>query len=84
MLIKFLEHGKTREDGKNSARAAANYLVDELDHAGNKRAEVNVLRGDENTFTAICDNSLICGNIQVPLLVLHQLTSRPLTKFKMF
>ena len=57
MLIKFLEHGKTREDGKNSARAAANYLVDELDHAGNKRAEVNVLRGDENTFTAICDNS---------------------------
>ncbi|MCF9028537.1 relaxase/mobilization nuclease domain-containing protein [Acinetobacter nectaris] len=52
-----MKHGKTRSDGKNSARGAAAYLLAKCDHLGNERAAVNVLRGDANTFTSICNSS---------------------------
>ena len=51
MHIKFLEHGK------GSAAKASAYLLDELDHMGNVRAGVQILRGDATTFNAICDSS---------------------------
>lgn len=49
MLIKFLKHGK------GHAQLAASYLIDEVDHLNRKRAEVQVLAGDPQTFGAICD-----------------------------
>lgn len=51
MHIKFLEHGK------GSAAKASAYLLDKLDHMGNVRSGVDVLRGDAITFNAICDSS---------------------------
>ena len=51
MHIKFLEHGK------GSAAKASAYVLDKLDHMGNVRAGVQVLRGDATTFNAICDSS---------------------------
>ena len=49
--IKFLDHGK------GSAAHASAYVLDTLDHLGNIRAGVEVLRGDATTFNAICDSS---------------------------
>ena len=49
MHIKFLDHGK------GSAAHASAYVLDELDHLGNVRAGVEVLRGDATTFNAVCD-----------------------------
>ena len=49
--IKFLDHGK------GSASHASAYVLDELDHLGNVRAGVEVLRGDANTFNAACTAS---------------------------
>lgn len=49
--IKFLAHGR------GSAAHASAYLLDELDHLGNVRAGIEVLRGDATTFNAICDSS---------------------------
>ena len=51
MHIKFLDHGK------GSAAKASAYVLDKLDHMGNVRAGVEVLRGDATTFNAICDAS---------------------------
>ena len=51
MHIKFLEHGK------GSPAKASSYVLDKLDHLGNVRAGVEVLRGDATTFNAICDAS---------------------------
>ena len=51
MHIKFLEHGK------GSAAKASAYVLDKLDHLGNVRAGVQVLKGDATTFNAICDSS---------------------------
>lgn len=51
MHIKFLEHGK------GSAAKASAYVLDKLDHIGNVRAGIEVLRGDATTFNAICDSS---------------------------
>ena len=51
MHIKFLEHGK------GSAAKASAYVLDKLDHMGNIRAGVEVLKGDATTFNAICDSS---------------------------
>ncbi|WP_151764870.1 mobilization protein [Acinetobacter soli] len=51
MHIKFLEHGK------GSAAKASAYVLDKLDHIGNVRAGVEVLRGNATTFNAICDSS---------------------------
>ena len=51
MHIKFLNHGK------GSAAHASAYVLDELDHLGNVRAGVEVLRGDATTFNAVCDAS---------------------------
>lgn len=51
MHIKFLDHGK------GSAAKASAYVLDKLDHMGNVRAGVEVLRGDATTFNAICDSS---------------------------
>jgi len=49
--IKFLNHGK------GSAAHASAYVLDKLDHIGNIRAGVEVLRGDATTFNAVCDAS---------------------------
>ena len=49
--IKFLNHGK------GSPAHASAYVLDKLDHLGNVRAGVDVLRGDATTFNAICDSS---------------------------
>ena len=49
--IKFLNHGK------GSAAHASAYVLDKLDHLGNVRAGVEVLRGDATTFNAVCDAS---------------------------
>ena len=49
--IKFLEHGK------GSPSKASSYLLDALDHLGNVRAGIDVLKGDATTFNAICDAS---------------------------
>lgn len=49
MHIKFLDHGK------GSAAHASAYVLDVLDHLGNVRAGVEVLRGDATTFNAVCD-----------------------------
>ena len=51
MHIKFLNHGK------GSAAHASAYVLDKLDHLGNVRAGVEVLRGDATTFNAVCDAS---------------------------
>lgn len=51
MHIKFLDHGK------GSAAHASAYVLNELDHLGNVRAGVEVLRGDANTFNAACTAS---------------------------
>ena len=51
MHIKFLNHGK------GSAAHASAYVLDELDHLGNVRSGVEVLRGDATTFNAVCDAS---------------------------
>lgn len=51
MHIKFLDHGK------GSAAYASAYVLDKLDHLGNVRAGVEVLRGDATTFNAVCDAS---------------------------
>lgn len=51
MHIKFLDHGKG-----DPSKASA-YLLDELDHLGNVRAGIDVLRGDAITFNAIADSS---------------------------
>jgi hypothetical protein len=50
MYIKFLNKGS----GKPS-RAAA-YLISDKDHKKNKRADVKILRGDPQTFTAIAES----------------------------
>ena len=44
MHIKFLAHGKV------SATHASAYLLDDLDHKGQVRAGIEVLRGDAITF----------------------------------
>jgi len=49
--IKFLEHGK------GSPVKASAYVLDKLDHIGNIRAGIEVLKGDATTFNAICDSS---------------------------
>lgn len=46
--IKFLKHGK------GSAVHASAYVLDRLDHQGNVRAGVEVLRGDATAFNATC------------------------------
>ena len=50
MYIKFLDHGR------GSGKGAADYLTQEKDHLGNVRAEVEVLRGDPDTFAMVTDS----------------------------
>jgi hypothetical protein len=50
MYIKFLAHGK------GDPAKAASYLIDEVDHLNRPRADVQVLRGDPQTFTAIAES----------------------------
>ena len=47
MHIKFLNHGK------GAAAHASAYVLDKLDHLGNIRAGVEVLRGDATTFLSL-------------------------------
>lgn len=49
MLIKFLSHGR------GSGRKAAQYLLGEYDHTGEKRGEVRVLRGNPLLVGQVCD-----------------------------
>ena len=50
MYIKFLKHGK------GDPAKAASYLIDEVDHLNRPRPDVQVLRGDPQTFTAIAES----------------------------
>jgi hypothetical protein len=50
MYIKFLKHGKG-----DPAKAAA-YLIDDVDHLNVPRSDVQVLRGDPQTFTALAQS----------------------------
>lgn len=50
MYIKFLKHGK------GDPAKAASYLIAELDHLNRPRPDVQVLRGDPHTFTAIAES----------------------------
>jgi hypothetical protein len=50
MYIKFLKHGK------GDPAKAASYLIDEVDHLNRPRPDVQVLRGDPHTFTAIAES----------------------------
>lgn len=47
MLNKFLQHGK------GDPALAASYVLDDVDHLNVARADVQVLRGDLRTFTAL-------------------------------
>jgi hypothetical protein len=58
MYIKFLAHGK------GDPAKAASYLIDEVDHLNRPRADVQVLRGDPQTFTAIAESIENEWNIQ--------------------
>jgi hypothetical protein len=50
MYFKFLPHGQ------GDPAQAASYLVDEVDHLNRPRADVQVLRGDPQTFVAISES----------------------------
>jgi hypothetical protein len=50
MLIKFLDHGA------GDGRSAAEYLLDALDHNGNRRESVRLLRGDPMQVAAVADS----------------------------
>ncbi|KOC58714.1 DNA relaxase mbeA [Habropoda laboriosa] len=50
MYIKFLKHGK------GDPAKAASYLVDEVDHLNRPRADVQVLSGDPQAFTALAES----------------------------
>lgn len=50
MYIKFLKHGK------GDPAKAASYLIDEVDHLNRPRPDVQVLRGDPQTFTALAES----------------------------
>lgn len=50
MYIKIFAHGK------GDASSAASYVMDDVDHLNIVRADVQVLRGDPQTFTAIAES----------------------------
>ena len=50
MYFKFLDHGK------GDPAKAASYLIDDVDHLNRPRPDVQVLRGDPQTFTAIAQS----------------------------
>ncbi|WP_180062751.1 relaxase/mobilization nuclease domain-containing protein [Acinetobacter sp. YH12114] len=50
MHSKFLKHGS------GSPRKAVEYLLGELDHKGDKRPHIEILRGDPETFVAIAES----------------------------
>ena len=50
MYIKFLKHGK------GDPAKAASYLIDDVDHLNRPRPDVQVLRGDPQTFTALAES----------------------------
>lgn len=50
MYIKFLKHGK------GDPAKASSYLIDEVDHLNRLRPDIQVLRGDPQTFTAIAQS----------------------------
>lgn len=50
MIIKFLANGT------GDPKLAASYLIGEQDHLGNKRAGVEIVRGDPIVFTAIASS----------------------------
>lgn len=50
MYIKFLKHGK------GDPAKAASYLIDDVDHLNRPRPDVQVLKGDPQTFTAIAES----------------------------
>jgi len=50
MYIKFLKHGK------GDPAKASSYLIDEVDHLNRPRPDIQLLRGDPQTFTAIAQS----------------------------
>ena len=50
MYFKFLDHGK------GDPAKAASYLIDDVDHLNRPRPDVQVLRGDPQTFTALAES----------------------------
>lgn len=50
MLNKFLQHGK------GDPALASSYVLDDVDHLNVARADVQVLRGDPKTFTALANS----------------------------
>ena len=50
MYIKFLAHGK------GDPSKASSYLIDEVDHLNRPRPDIQVLRGDPQTFTALAQS----------------------------
>ena len=50
MHVKFLNHGK------GNCRKAADYLLQECDHTGEERADIQVLRGDPHATAAVADS----------------------------
>ena len=50
MYIKFLVHGK------GDPSKASSYLIDEVDHLNRPRPDIQVLRGDPQTFTALAQS----------------------------
>ena len=50
MYIKFLAHGK------GDPSKASSYLIDEVDHLNRPRSDIQVLRGDPQTFTALAQS----------------------------
>lgn len=50
MLNKFLQHGK------GDPALASSYVLDDVDHLNVARADVQVLRGDPQTFTALANS----------------------------
>ncbi len=50
MIIKFLPVGT------GDPKRAVSYLLGELDHNGDKRADVQILEGDPFTFSALAES----------------------------
>ena len=51
MIIKFLPVGT------GDPKRAVSYLLGELDHKGDKRADVEILEGDPFTFSALAESA---------------------------
>ena len=74
MYIKFLAHGK------GDPSKASSYLIDEVDHLNRPRPDIQVLRGDPQTFTALAQSIQMIGSIQAVLLLGQSQTIQQMQK----